>query len=157
VVLRIVPVTEETAPAWREIHNAVIPTSPLSLDDVTERLARNRLTLAYVGDDLIGNATIRPPRPGSATATVIVRVLEPFRRRGQGSEYLAAMLDVTREMGARRIETVVLAATTEGLSFARRRGFVESERYSVDGAEFVDLALTEDQERGLRSRMRQRS
>jgi hypothetical protein len=67
------------------------------------------------------------------------------------------MLDVTGEMGARRIETVVLAANTEGLSFARRRGFVESERYSVDGADFVDLALTEDQERGLRSRMRQRS
>jgi hypothetical protein len=44
-------------------------------------------------------------------------------------------------MGAQRIETVVLTANTEGLAFARRRGFVESDRYSVDGAEFVDMVL----------------
>jgi hypothetical protein len=31
--------------------------------------------LAYDGDVLVGNATIRPPDPGDGIATVIVRIL----------------------------------------------------------------------------------
>jgi RimJ/RimL family protein N-acetyltransferase len=101
--------------------------------------------LAYAGDDLIGNATIRPPPPGSATTTVIVCVFRPFRRRGYGPEYLAATLDQASGMAAQRIETVVLAANTEGLGFAQRRGFVETDRYTVGdgGGEYVDMVLTE--------------
>ncbi|MFC7484516.1 hypothetical protein ACFQX7_37075 [Luedemannella flava] len=53
------------------------------------------------------------------------------------------MLAEARTMGARRIETVVLAANADGLAFAVRRGFVEFDRYVVDDetAEFVDLYL----------------
>ena len=98
------------------------------------------LTLAYAGDELVGNATIRPPRTGSGSATVIVRILPPFRRRGHGSEYLAEMLRRARELGATAIETVVLAANVDGVRFAQRHGFVESDRYTFDGAEYVDIA-----------------
>ncbi|MGW0598469.1 hypothetical protein ACWD11_15140 [Streptomyces sp. NPDC002776] len=38
-------------------------------------------------------------------------------------------LSCARGLGARGIETVVLAANTDGLRFAEARGFVEVERY----------------------------
>jgi GNAT superfamily N-acetyltransferase len=140
--LRIVPVDAQdadNAEAWGDIHNTIIPASPLSADEVAERITRNLLTLAYDGDVLVGNATVRPPRDG--VATVIVRILEPYRRRGHGSAYLERMLAEARALGAGRIETVVLQANTDGLSFARRHGFEEVERYEVDGAAYVDLVL----------------
>lgn len=94
--LRIVPVGPDAVMLWRDIHNATIPAHTLATDDVLERLTRNRLTLAYDGAELVGNATIRPPGPDSTTATVIVRILPEHRRRGLGSEYLAAMLAEAR-------------------------------------------------------------
>ena len=143
VTLRIVPVDAGTVGLWRDIHNLVVPAHVLSEDDVRERLARNRLTLAYDGDLLVGNATIRPPLPDAMTATVIVRILPQHRRKGHGSEYLTVQLAEARGLRARRIETVVLAANEDGLAFAVRRGFVEFDRYVLDGdsAEYVDLHL----------------
>ena len=141
MTLRIVPVSADNAESWREIHNLIIPPHPLTPEDLRDRLTRNHLTLAYAGETLVGNATVRPPRPEAMTATVIVRVLPEHRRRGHGSEYLGAMLTAAGELGARRIETVVLAANADGLEFATRRGFVEFGRYVADGAEYVDLAL----------------
>jgi hypothetical protein len=43
----------------------------------------------------------------------------------------------------RRIETVVLASNEDGLSFAARHGFVEFDRYVLDGetATYVGLYL----------------
>ena len=141
--MRIVPVGPDAVTVWRDIHNAIIPAHALTSDEVLERLTRNSLTLAYDGDELVGNATIRPPGPGTMTATVIVRILPGYRRRGFGSEYLAAMMAQARGMGARRIETVVLASNEDGLAFAVRHGFVEFDRYVLDGetAEYVDLYL----------------
>jgi GNAT superfamily N-acetyltransferase len=143
VRLRIVPVGPDTVTLWRDVHNHVIPAHALTSGDVHERLTRNSLTLAYVGGELVGNATIRPPGPGSTTATVIVRILPGYRREGLGSEYLAAMLAEARGMGAKRIETVVLASNEDGLAFAGQHGFVEFDRYILDGetAEYVDLYL----------------
>lgn len=141
MALTIVPVAGDTVRLWRDIHNLVVPAHQLSEDDVRERAARNRLTLAYDGDTAVGNGTIRPPQPD--TATVIVRILPPYRRRGLGSRYLAALLTEARALGSRRIETVVLAANEDGLAFAARHGFVETGRYVLDGRadEWVDLVL----------------
>lgn len=143
MTLRIVPVGPDDVTLWRDIHNAVISAATLTSDDVHQRLARNSLTLAYDGPELVGNATIRPPRPDAMTATVIVRILPEYRRNGRGSEYLAAMLAEARGMGARRIETVVLATNEDGLVFAGRHGFVEFGRYALDGetATYVGLHL----------------
>ncbi|MER7283112.1 GNAT family N-acetyltransferase [Dactylosporangium sp. NPDC000244] len=144
MALRIDPVRPDTVPLWREVHNLVIPAHQLSLDEVRERSERNRLTLAHDGGTLVGNATIRPPGPDSRTATVIVRILPRYRRQGLGTQYLDAQLADARALGAERIETVVLAANRDGLEFARRHGFVEFDRYTLDGddAEYVDLYLT---------------
>lgn len=135
----------ETAGLWREIHNLVIPSHVLSVDEVRDRLTRNRLSLAYDGETTVGNGTVRPPAGEEMAATVIVRVLPPFRRRGFGTEYLAALLAGARALGARRIETVVLAANGDGLAFATRHGFAEIDRYVVheQDAEYVDLRLAE--------------
>lgn len=138
VALTVVPVADDSAEAWREIHNLIIPVAPLSRTDVEERRGRNLLTLGLVGGATVGNATVRPVVDGRAT--VIVRVLPEYRRRGYGSEYLRRMLAVAGELGAASVATVVLAANVEGLAFARRHGFVEVERYTVDGAQFIDLS-----------------
>ena len=143
MALRIVAVNLGTLELWREIHNQVIPTAPLSRDEVAERAARNHLTLAYEEDEPVGNATLRPPGRGTSTATVIVRVLPAFRRRGYGSTYLSWMLAEARALGAVRIETVVWAGNEDGLSFAMAHGFVELDRYTLEGdtTPFVDLYL----------------
>jgi GNAT superfamily N-acetyltransferase len=128
---------------WRAIHNRIIPTAPLSAADVAERAARNRLTLAYASGELVGNATVRPPSEPERVATVIVRILPEHRRKGFGAAYFEAELAHARSAGARRVETVVLATNTDGLSFALAHGFVEHDRYLLDGdtVPFIDLHL----------------
>jgi GNAT superfamily N-acetyltransferase len=145
--LRVVAVTAERPDLvenWRAIHNEIIPTSPLSEHDLVDRLARHRLTVAYDGDVLVANATVRPSGPDSSIATVIVRVLPAYRRRGIGSAYLEQVLADARALDAERIETVVLASNEDGLAFARAHGFVEHDRYTIEGQTipFVDLHLT---------------
>lgn len=141
--LEIVIATGELLDHWRVIHNAIIPTVPLSAPDVAGRATRNRLTLAYVAGELVGNATVRPTTDPDHVARVIVRVLPEHRRRGYGAAYLAAELAHARSTGARRIETVVLGSNTDGLRFALAHGFVEHGRYLLDGdtIPFVDLHL----------------
>ena len=145
MTLRIVSATPGLLEEWRAIHNAIIPTAPLSADDVAERATRNQLTLGY--DDgasgvLVGNATVRPP-DAEGTATVIVRILPQHRRRGLGSAYLDRVLADARALGPEHVETVVLASNEDGLAFALARGFVEVDRYLLDGdtIPFVDLRL----------------
>jgi GNAT superfamily N-acetyltransferase len=142
-VLSIVPAAPDRLEEWRGIHNEIIPTAPLSAEEVAERATRHRLTLGYDGDVLIGNATVRPPAE-DGTATVIVRVLPAHRRRGLGSTYLAHELDHARSLSPEAIETVVLASNEEGLAFALAHGFVEVDRYVLDGdtIPFVDLRLS---------------
>jgi GNAT superfamily N-acetyltransferase len=139
VVLATGPLLAE----WRAIHNAIIPTAPLSTDEVAERATRHRLTLGYADGELVGNATVRPPADAEATATVIVRIVPSRRRQGLGSAYLASELAQARALGARRIETVVLASNDDGLAFALAHGFVEHDRYVLEGdtIPFVDLHL----------------
>jgi RimJ/RimL family protein N-acetyltransferase len=142
-LLRVVPAAPDRLAEWRAVHNEIIPTSPLNQDEVAERASRNHLTVGYVGDTLAGCATVRPPAGESATATVIVRILEPFRRRGLGTSYLDSALADARTLGPERIETVVLGSNADGLEFAVKHGFVEHDRYLLDGETipFVDLHL----------------
>jgi hypothetical protein len=52
--LRIEPVDETTLEDWRHVHNVIIPTASLSLEEVRERAGRNHLEVAYLGDVLVG-------------------------------------------------------------------------------------------------------
>ena len=74
---------------------------------------------------------------------MIVRILPEHRRRGLGSAYLDRVLADARALGPEHIETVVLASNEDGLAFALARGFVEVERYLLEGdaIPFVDLRL----------------
>lgn len=138
--LRIEPAGEATLADWQHVHNLIIPTAPLSLDEVRERVGRNRLEVAYRGDVLVGNSTVRPPADG--VATVIVRVLPEQRRRGYGAELLARSVVVAGELGARGLETIVLESNVDGLRFARTHGFVdEVDRYLPDGDDVAFVTL----------------
>ncbi|MGH3376503.1 MAG: GNAT family N-acetyltransferase [Actinoallomurus sp.] len=141
--LRIEPVGDATLEDWRHVHNLIIPTAPLSSDDVRERVGRNHLEVAYLGDVLVGCATVRPPVDDAATATVIVRVLPAYRRQGHGEAFYARELARARALGAQVIETIVLESNADGVRFAEARGFVEVDRYLPPGDDdpFVTLRL----------------
>ncbi|KQX83254.1 GNAT family N-acetyltransferase [Streptomyces sp. Root1310] len=128
---------------WRHVHNTIVPPAAMSLDEVRERAGRYRLENAYVGDVLVGCSTVRPPEGEQGVATVIARVLPAYRGRGHGTALYDHALAHARGLGARVVETCVLAVNEDGLRFARARGFVEVERYVLDGgtAEWVDLRL----------------
>lgn len=128
---------------WQLIHNRIIPTDPLSVDDIQARALRNRLEVAYLDDVAVGCSTVRPPTGDPATATVIARVLPEHRRRGFGEQIYQRGLVTAQELGAQVIETVVLASNDDGLRFARHHGFVEIERYVLPGhtIAFVELRL----------------
>src|SRR6185369_8674089 len=95
---------------WQRIHNAIIPTAPLSAGDVVERAGRNHLEVAYLDGVAVGCSTVRPPTPDSTTATVIARILPEHRRRGLGDRLYQRALATARTLGAEAIETVVLAS-----------------------------------------------
>ncbi|WP_331719581.1 GNAT family N-acetyltransferase [Streptomyces virginiae] len=129
---------------WQYAHNVIIPTHSLCLDEVRERAQRHHLEIAYLGDDLVGCSTVRPPTDETRTATVIARVLAPHRRQGFGGELYARGVNRARELGAEVIETVVLSSNEDGLRFALKHGFVETERYLLPGdtIPWIDLRLS---------------
>jgi GNAT superfamily N-acetyltransferase len=140
--VRFVEVSDDqTVADWRRVHNDIIPTDPLSLDEVRERSGRHRLVLAYIGDEAVGNSTVRRPTDDEG-AMVIARVLPPYRRRGIGTRLYERGLAVAREWADDRpVETVVLASNEDGLAFALAQGFVEVERYVLPGATIPYVAL----------------
>ncbi|MDN3357986.1 GNAT family N-acetyltransferase [Actinomadura sp. DC4] len=129
---------------WQHVHNEIIPTGVLTLDEVRERATRYRLDVAYLGDVLVGCMTVRPPTSDEPAATVIARVLPGHRGRGFGGELCARGLAEARELGGDAIETVVLASNPDGLRFARAHGFVEVDRYVLPGdtVPYVTLRLS---------------
>lgn len=130
---------------WRHVHNLIVPTAPLSPEEVRERAGRNRLEVAYLGDVLVGCMTVRPAA-GEDPVVVIARVLPGHRGRGLGAALYERGLAQARELGAATVRTVVLESNPEGLRFALARGFVEVERYVLAGdtVAFIDLDLDLD-------------
>ena len=140
--VRFVQVGDDQSLAdWRRIHNEIIPTDPLTLDEVRERSGRHRLELAYWGDVAVGNSTVRRPDDESG-AMVIARVLPAYRRHGIGTLLYERGLEAARQWADDRpLETVVLASNEDGLAFALVKGFVELERYTLPGATIPYVAL----------------
>jgi GNAT superfamily N-acetyltransferase len=141
--LRIVPVTDEqTLLDWQRVHNEIIPTDALSVEEIRERVTRNVLEVAYDGDVLVGCSTVRPPSEETSAAVVIARVLPAYRRRGFGTAIYEHCLELGRSL-AERIETHILASNSDGLRFAKAHGFVEVETYLLPGdtIPFVELRL----------------
>ncbi len=138
-----VPATEQELEDWQRVHNEVIPTHHLSLDDVRDRVVRHHILIAYVGDTAIGSTTVRPPSEESPAVTVIARVLVEHRGYGYGTELFEQAMAQARDLGAADIETVVLSSNPDGLRFAEKHGFVEIDRYVLDGeaVPWVDLRL----------------
>jgi GNAT superfamily N-acetyltransferase len=143
--LRIVAVEDDRAlHDWQRIHNEIIPTHILTVDEVRERSERHHLEVAYAGDEAVGNSTVRPPSDEEPAYTVIARVLPDHRGRGFGAAIYASALDRVPAAERSAVETIVLASNVEGLRFAERLGFVEFERYLLPGdtIEFVTLRMS---------------
>lgn len=127
---------------WMRVHNAIIPTAPLSLDDVSGNAGLRVMEVAYADNVVVGNSTVRPPTDDER-ATVIVRVLPEHQRQGYGAALFAHALEQGREVGDGTVQTVVLESNGDGLRFALAHGFVEVERYLLDDdtIPFVTLRL----------------
>ncbi|TQJ12074.1 GNAT family N-acetyltransferase [Kribbella jejuensis] len=142
-MLRIVQVEDDaTLLDWQRVHNEIIPTAPLSVDEIRERSTRNVLEVAYDDDVLVGCSTVRPPSEETAAAVVIARLLPAYRGRGFGTAIYEHCLRRGLEF-ADRIETHILSSNVDGLRFATARGFVEVETYLLPGdtIPFVELRL----------------
>jgi len=142
--LRIVPVQDDaTVLDWQRVHNEIIPTAPLSVDDIRERTTRNVLEVAYDGDVLVGCSTVRPPSEDTEAVTVIARILPEHRRQGYGETLYQHCLANSRELGGKGVETHILATNEEGLRFAESHGFTEVETYLLPGdtIPFIELHL----------------
>jgi GNAT superfamily N-acetyltransferase len=132
--LRIVPVLDDvTLLDWQRVHNEIIPTAPLSIDEIRERARRNVLEVAYAGDVLVGCSTVRPPSDETAAATVIARVLPEHRRQGFGTAIYERGLARGRELSTEGIDTHILATNEDGVRFAKSHGFTEVETYLLPG------------------------
>ncbi|MEV6169266.1 GNAT family N-acetyltransferase [Streptomyces sp. NPDC051954] len=143
-ILRLEPVADDAMlEQWRHVHNVIVPPAALDLEEVRERSGRYRLENAYLGDELVGCSTVRPPQGEQTVATVIARVLPQHRRQGFGKALYEKGLEHARVLGADVIETCVLAANEDGVRFAEARGFVEVERYVLPGEndQWIDLRL----------------
>lgn len=143
--LRIVPVADDqTLLDWQRVHNEIIPTAPLSVEEIRERVTRNVLEVAYDGDVLVGCSTVRPPSEETSAAVVIARVLPAYRRRGFGTAIYEHCLRRGRELGD-GIETHILSTNEDGVRFAKAQGFVEVETYLLPGdtIPFIELRLGE--------------
>ncbi|MFB6719087.1 GNAT family N-acetyltransferase [Kribbella sp. NPDC056345] len=131
MTLRIVRVQDEvTLLDWQRVHNEIIPTAALSVDEVRERATRNVLEVAYDGEVLVGCSTVRPPSEETAAVTVIARVLPAYRRRGFGETLYRHCME--RAEGA-VVEAHILASNVDGVRFAEKHGFVEVETYLLPG------------------------
>ncbi len=114
---------------WQRVHNEIIPTAVLSVDEVRERSTRNVLEVAYDGEVLVGCSTVRPPSEETDAVTVIARVLPPYRRRGFGTAlYGTAWRRPTGSRGDAH------PGEQRGrLKFAVAQGFTEVETYLLPG------------------------
>lgn len=140
--LRIEPVDGDVAVRdWQYVHNVIIPSAALTLDEVHERVSRYVLEVAYLKDELVGCTTVRPPAEGETAATVIVRVLADFRRQGIGEVLYARALQQAQAFKAAGIETIVWASNMDGVRFAEAYGFAEVERYVLPGDEVAFITL----------------
>ena len=125
---------------WRYVHNEIIPADALSRAEARDRASRYHLEVGYVGKVLVACTTVRPPDE-HATATAIVRVLPAHRHQGYGRAAYARALAKARSLGATTIETVVWEPNVDGLKFALANGFIEVDRYVLDGAEHAYITL----------------
>jgi GNAT superfamily N-acetyltransferase len=113
-----------------EIWNAVFPRDAIGqpeLESLKAQVAAWSDTLALLDGEPVGSLVllVRHQRPDIGVAFLVVG--ERARRRGVGTALYRAASDWSRARGFERLEALAEDGT-EGIEFARRRGFVEIER-----------------------------
>jgi GNAT superfamily N-acetyltransferase len=115
---------------WLHVHNVIVPSAAMSLEEASERTGVYFREVAYLDGELVACTTVRPPAEG--VATVIVRVLPEFRSRGYGTELYDRAVEQASRLGADTVATIVWESNVEGLAFAAKCGFVETGRIESD-------------------------
>lgn len=135
---------------WRSAYSGILPAE--ALDQVTSELAgaqwsaavneapspRHRVLVAQERDSIVGFVATEPDPEDPGTAMIATMLIEPrWGRRGHGSRLLAAVVDLARDEGTRRLTTWVIERDQASV------GFYESAGWSRDGwARTLDAADT---------------
>ena len=96
---------------WQRIHNEIIPTDPLTLDEVRERSGRNRLELVYLGDTAVGMhpVTAHGFNLGLSSADRLASMIRSAMRIGE--DWSAASLLERYSIAHRRTALPIYRAT----------------------------------------------
>jgi mycothiol synthase len=129
-VLEIRPAeTEEDIAAFLAIRAAVDPQFPMTRESFdAERTTPGRLDVVALLDGQhagCGFVERQYGDPKSTTATVSVRVLTPFRRRGIGTRLLAHVSAHAIEFGATELYAGARSEAVDLIAFYTAHGFVE--------------------------------
>jgi len=109
-----------------ELHNTIRPDRAFALEELLAYVASvpQQHYLAWESDQAVGTASAA--RQAGRPQVLVHNLVRPdSRRRGIGSALYAAVSGWARERGGSELETWIDDGETDGLAFARSRGFVE--------------------------------
>ena len=132
----------ESRPMFRS--TAVVPFEKHleRLDDYFRPGNRDRWFVVEVDRRPVGTVSLYDFSPDAAEAEWGRLVITPAERgRGFGGEAFALLLGHARDLGLRRLRSVVLEGNEPSMAIHRRLGFREVEVREEDGRRFVQLAL----------------
>ena len=119
--------------AWAAVKNQLTPHDPVSVEELQHDLAHDqscKLFLAWNGQ-VVGSGIGRRSRAAPDTLFAMARVVPEQRRRGIGSELLAAISSEARRLGLGHLLGRVDESDTESLEWADHRGLKEIGRDST--------------------------
>jgi GNAT superfamily N-acetyltransferase len=130
VTVEIRPVeTDDEHEVALELNNTIRPDHAVTIEDVRSYVAAvpQQHYLAWEGDRAVGTASVaEQPARGRPLVRDLVRA--ESRRRGIGTALFAELSRWARERSFDELEAWIDDDETDGLAFARARGFVEVSR-----------------------------
>jgi GNAT superfamily N-acetyltransferase len=112
-----------------ELNNTIRPEHAVTIENVRSYIAAvpQEHWLAWAGDRAVGTASAAEQRGRGVPLTRNI-VRPEIRRQGVGSALYREISGWSRERGAGQVEAWIDDEETDGLDFARARGFVEVSR-----------------------------
>lgn len=112
------------------------------LDEYFQLENRDRWFVVEVEGDPVGTVSLYDLTPDAAVAEWGRLVITPAERgRGYGGEAFRLLLGHARDLGIRRLRSVVLEGNEPSMAIHRHLGFREAETRDENGRRFVYLAL----------------
>jgi GNAT superfamily N-acetyltransferase len=124
IVLRPVH-TDDDLETWAELKSRVVPSGPVTADQLRRSAGRDRLLLLAELDGVaVGCGTADRSNVGGR-AFIAARVLPEHRRQGIGTALVGALAEHARTLGLSGVNAFVDAAEPHSIAFAEQLGLIE--------------------------------